>query len=130
MDGKIQPVIAPVIDFVISKGDVADGQVIEVPAVGGFKSGDGNVGAGIKLPGNPSGDGVQLHAIQAAIAHFFWQHSKEVANTHCRFQDVSGLESHLSYGIVDCPDDGGAGIVGIQGGTSGSGVFFLGQEIL
>ena len=63
MNGKTEPVIGPVIDLILSERHVADGDVIEIPSVGGFKSRHGNVCFGIKLLCNPPGDAVQLHAV-------------------------------------------------------------------
>ena len=63
MNGKTEPVIGPVIDLILSERHVADGDVIEIPSVGGFKSRHGNVCFGIKLLCNPPGDAVQLHTV-------------------------------------------------------------------
>ena len=49
--------------LIISEGNVANGQIIEIPAVCGFKACYGDVGLGIQLSGDSSGQAVQLHAV-------------------------------------------------------------------
>jgi len=44
-----------------------------------------------------------------------------------RFKDIALLESHLLHRVIDCPDHGGAGVVGVEGGRSGGGVFLRGE---
>ena len=127
MDVEAQLVIGRVIYFVLAKRHIAYRKVKEVSAVCGFKSSDGDIGFGIKLLGDPSGDGIQFHAIETAASHIFREHTKEIANTHRRLQDVAGLEAHISYSFVDSTDNRGTGVVGIQRGCAGGGVFFWGQ---
>ena len=55
VDTEFQLIVGRVIDRVIAKGDVAHGQIIEVPPVGLFKTGYGNIRFLIQLPGNPPG---------------------------------------------------------------------------
>ena len=38
------------------------------------------------------------------------------------------METHALHGIVDTTDDGGAGIVGVQGAGTGSSVLILGKQ--
>ena len=128
MDVEAQLVIGRVIYFVLAKRHIAYRKVKEVSAVCGFKSSDGDIGFGIKLLGDPSGDGIQFHAIETAASHIFREHSKEIANTHRRLQDVAGLEAHISYSFVDSTDNRGTGVVGIQRGCAGGGVFFWGKR--
>ena len=127
MDEPVMLVVAPVNDLDISKRHIAYRKVKEVSAVCGFKSSDGDIGFGIKLLGDPSGDGIQFHAIETAASHIFREHTKEIANTHRRLQNVAGLEAHISYSFVDSTDNCGTGVVGIQRGCAGGGVFFWGQ---
>ena len=56
----------PCRNFIIAKRDIAYRKVIEIPAVGGFKSGYRNVSLRVQFLRNAPGDAVQLHAIQAA----------------------------------------------------------------
>ena len=39
-------------------------------------------------------------------------------------------EAHLLHRVVDGPDDGGAGVVGVQGAGPGGGVLVLGEQTL
>ena len=126
---EIQLVIGFVPDLILAERHIADGKVIKVPSVGGLKSGHGNVSLGIELLGNPPADGIQLHAIQTAVSHFFRQHTEEIANTAGRLQDVAGLKSHAAHGLVNRFDDRWAGVVCVEGGTSGSCVFLRGQQL-
>ena len=72
VNGKTELVISPVIYLILSKGYIADCQIVEVPAVGGFKACNGNVRLGVQLFGDTARDAVQLHTIQAAVLHFLW----------------------------------------------------------
>ena len=128
MDGEAQLVICLVVDLILAEGDVADGQIVEVPPVGGFKSSYGDVRLGVELLGNASADGVQFHTIQTAVSHFLRQHTEEVAHAAGRFQDVAGLKAQAVDCLVDGTDHRGAGVVGIQCGASGCGVFLRGQS--
>ena len=123
MNGKTELVISPVIDLILSKRHVADSEIIEVPALGGLKACHGNVGLGIELLGDPARNAVQLHAVQAAATHFLRQQAEEVAHAHGRLQNIAGLEAHVAYGFINGLDNGGAGVVGVQRGASGGGVF-------
>ena len=127
VDGKTELVISPVVDLVLSKGHVADGNVEEIPSVGGFKACHGNVCLGIELLGDSAGDAVQLHTVQAASLHLLREKPKKVPDAHGRLQDVAGLEAHAADSLIDCLDNRGAGIVSVQRGSSGGGVFLRGK---
>ena len=127
VNGKTELVISPVIYLILSERDVAHGEVIEVFSVRCFKARDGNVRLGIKLLGNTSGDAVQLHAVELAALHLLRQQAKKVANAHRRLQNVTALEAHIADRFIDCLDDGGAGVVGVQRGRSGRSVFLRGK---
>ena len=128
MNVETQLVVGRVIDLVLTKGYVANGQVKEISTVCCFKTCDGNIGLGVKLLGDPSGDGIQFHAVETAASHFFREHSKEITDTHRRLQDIAGLEAHIFYSFVDSTDNRGACVVGIQRGCAGGGVFFWGKR--
>ena len=124
MDGKTELVVSPVVDLILSKGHVADGKVEEIPPVGGFKACHGNVRLGIELLCDSAGDAVQLHTVQAASLHLLREKPEKIPDAHGRLQDVAGLEAHVANGFIDCLDNRGAGVVGVQGRCSGRGVFF------
>ena len=126
VNGKTELVVSPVVDLVLSKGHVADGKVEEIPSVGGFKACHGNVCLGIELLGDASRNGIQLHAVEPAAFHALRQHTEEVAHAHGRLQDVAGLEAHAADSLIDCLDNRGAGVVSVQRGSSGGGVFLRG----
>lgn len=130
MNVEIQLVIGFVPDLILAERHIADGKVIKVPSVGGLKSGHGNVSLGIELLGYPPADGIQLHAVQLASGHTLRQHTEEIAYTTRRLQDVAGLKSHATHGLVNRFDDRWAGVVRVEGGTSGSYVFLRGQQLL
>ena len=127
VNGKTELVISPVIYLILSERDVAHGKVIEVFSVRCLKARDGNVRLGIKLLGNTSGDAVQLHAVKLAALHLLRQQAKEVADAHRWLQNVASLEAHIADRFIDRLDDGGTGVMGIQRGRSGSGVFLRGK---
>ena len=127
VDVETQLIVGRVIDLVLTEGDISHGEVKKVPAVCGFKACHGDVCFGIELFGNPPGDGIQFHTIQAAVAHFFREHTEKVTHTHGRLQNVAGLEAHISNRFIDCPDDCGAGVMRIQGGSTGGFIFCRGK---
>ena len=127
VDGKAEPVVSPVIDLILSKGYVAHGEVEEVLSVGGFKARHGNIRLGIELLCDAPRDGIQLHAVEPAAFHALRQHTEEVAHAHAGLQNVAGPEAHILYCIVNGVDNGGAGVVGVEGGGAGGGVFLRGK---
>ena len=125
VDAEAQFVICLVCNFIIAKRDVAHCKVIEIPAVGGFKTCYRDVSLRVQLLRNASGDAVQFHTIQAAVLHGVRQHPEKVADTHAGFQNIAATESHFFYCIIDGTDNGGAGIVCIQHRPTGGGVLVL-----
>ena len=126
VDGKTELVKSPVADLILSKRHVAHGEVEEVLSVGGFKAGHGNIRLWIELLCDASRDGIQLHAVEPAAFHALRQHTEEVAHAHAGLQNIAGLEAHVLHRVVNGADNGGAGIVGVQRGRSGGGVFLRG----
>ena len=127
VNGKTELVVSSVVDLILSKGHVADGKVEEIPSVGGFKACHGNIRLGIELLGDSAGDAVQLHTVQAASLHLLREKPKKIPDAHGRLQDVAGLEAHVLHRVVNGADNGGAGVVGVEGGGAGSGVFLRGK---
>ena len=127
MDRKSQLVICLIVDLVLTERHIAHRQIVEITAVGGLETGDGNVCLRVQFFRNAPGDAVQFYAVQPAICHAVRQHSKEVAHTHGRLQNVARLETHALHGIVDATDHGGAGVVSVQSAGTGGGVFVLGE---
>ena len=113
MDGKTELVVSPVVDLILPEGDVAHGEIIKVPPVGGFKTRHGDVGLRVELLCDPARDTVQLHAVELAAAHFLWQTAKEVSNAAGRFQDIAGLEAHAANRFIHSADHRGL-VMGVQ----------------
>ena len=123
VNGKTELVKSPVADLILSKRYVAHGEVEEVLPVGGFKAGHGNIRLGIELLCDSAGNTVQLHAVEPAAFHALRQHTEEVAHAHAGLQNVAGLEAHILHRVVNGADNGGTGVVGVQRGGAGGGVF-------
>ena len=126
VDGKTELVKSPVADLILSKGYVAHGEVEEVLSVGGFKVGHGNIRLWIELLCDSAGNTVQLHAVEPAAFHALRQHTEEVAHAHAWLQNIAGLETHILHRVVNGADNGGTGVVGVEGGGAGGGVFLRG----
>ena len=127
VDGESQLVVRLIVDLVLTERHVANCQIVEITAVGGFKTSHGNVSLRVQFFGDAPGDAVQFYTVQPTVCHAVRQHSKEVAHAHTRFQNVTAAETHALHGIVDATDDGGAGVVGIQHRAAGGSVFVLGE---
>ena len=126
VNGKTELVKSPVADLILSKGHVAHGEVEEILPVSGFKAGHGNIRLGIELLCDASRDGIQLPAVEPAAFHALRQHTEEVAHAHAWLQNVPGLETHILHRIVNGADNGGAGVMGVEGRGAGGGVFLRG----
>ena len=126
VDGKTELVKSPVADLILSKGYVAHGEVEEVLSVGGFKAGHGNIRLWIELLCDSAGNTVQFHAVEPAAFHALRQHTEEVAHAHAWLQNIPGLETHILHRVVNGADNGGTGVVGVEGGGAGGGVFLRG----
>ena len=127
MDGEAQLVIGLVVHLVVAEGYIPDTEVEEVPPVGGLETGHLDVRLRVQLLGDTPGDGVQFHTVEAAALHGLREQSEEIAHAHRRFQDVARLEAHPLHSVIDGLDDGGAGVVGVEGGRSGGSVFLRGE---
>ena len=128
MNTEIQLVIGFISNLILAERHITNGKVIEISPVGGLKPGHGDVGLGVELLCNPSTDGIQLHAVQTAVSHFLRQHTKEIAHTHRRLQNISGLKSHTVHRFIDGLNDRRAGVMGVEGRASGGGIFLRGQQ--
>ena len=122
--------VVPLILYLeIPKGDVAHGHIKK--AVGhlyGFKAVHGNAGVLVKLPRNPPGNGIQLHAIGFAARHVSRQKAQEIAGAAGRFQDIALGKAHLSESLVDSPDNHGRRVKGGEGAGPGRRVFLRIQQ--
>ena len=130
VDGEAQFVVGPVVHLVISEGDIAHGEVVEVPPVRGLEAGHGDMGPGVELLCDAAADAVQLHAVQFRPGHALRQTAEEAAHAAGWLQDVAMLEAYVLQSLIDGADDGGAGVVGIEDGAPGRVVLLRGQGLL
>ena len=126
VNGETELVKSPVADLILAKGYVAHGEVEKVLSVGGFKARHGNICLGVKLLCDSAGNTVQLHTVEPAAFHALRQHTEEVAHAHAWLQNIAGLETHILHRVVNGADNGGTGVVGVEGGGAGGGVFLRG----
>ena len=129
MNTKIQLAVGFVVDLILTKRYIADDKVIEVTPVGSLKAAYCDVRLGIELLCDAPGNMVQLHAVQTAVSHFLRQHTEEIAHTHRRLQNISGLKSHTAHRFIDGLNDRRAGVMSIEGGASGGGIFLRSQQL-
>ena len=125
VDRKSEFIIWLIADTVVAKWHIAHGQIIEIAAVGGFKTCHLDFCLRIQLLRNSPCDGIQFHTIQSAFQHGIRQHTEEVADTHRRFQNIAFLKSHTVQRFIDCTDHGRTGVVRIQSRSPGCGIFFF-----
>ena len=122
--------VVPLIQHLeIPKGDVAHGHIKK--AVGhlyGFKAVHGNAGVLVKLPRDPPGNGIQLHAIGFAARHIRREQAQEIAGAAGRLQNVALGKAHLSESLVDSPDDHGRRVKSGEGAGPGRRVFLQIQQ--
>ena len=128
VDTETEFVVRLVVYPVLAKRNITHGKVIEIAAVGGFKSGNFNAGFWVEFLRNAACDAVQFHTVQAAILHGVRQHTKKVANAHARLQNIAAAEAHALHSIIDGTNHGGAGVVGVQDGATGGGVLIFGEQ--
>ena len=113
MNTEIQLVVGFVVDLILTERHIADGKVKEVTPVGGLKAAYCDVRLGIELLCDAPGNRVQLHAVQTAVSHFLRQHTKEIAHTHRRLQNISSLKPHTAHRFIDGLNDRRAGVMGV-----------------
>ena len=128
VDTKSQLVVRLIVDLVLTERHIAHRQIVKITAVGGFKASHGNVCLRIQFFCNAPGDAVQFHAVQTAVPHGVRQHSKEVAYSHTRFQNITGLKAHLLDRIIDGTNHHRRGVVGVQSRSASGGVLVLGKQ--
>ena len=100
---QIQLVISLFRKFELAERYVSDSNIKEIiRELSFFKSRYLNIGSLIKLLCNLSGYTVKLNTVQSAVTHFIRHHTKEVADTHCRFKYVSFLKAEIFKTFVNC----------------------------
>ena len=130
VDQKTVLLIARVRQAIVAEGDIAHRQVYGVVRqIDVLKAADSDIGLWIKLFGNASGDAVQLYAVKLCVPHSLRQQTKKITHTHSRLQHGSRLNTHTGEGIVNALNDQGRGVMGVQGRTTGSGIFIRCQQL-
>ena len=114
VDAEAQRIVAFIVHQIVPEGHVANGKIIKISAVCGFKARHGNVRIGIELFCNPPGDAVQLHTIELAVLHGIRQHSEEIAHPASRLQNIAGGEPHAPNGLIDTANYGGTGVMSVK----------------
>ena len=131
VDVESQLVVLPVVHRIIPKRDIAHSEVEEVPGELCFLIAlHDNIGIGIELLGNAPADAVQLHAVELGTGHALRQEAEEVAHAAGGFQDIAALIAHIGDSLIDGLDDGGAGVMGIEGGSPCRSIFLRGKRRL
>ena len=129
VDAEAQRIIAFVIHQVVAEGHVANGKIIKIPPVCGFKARHGNVRIGIELLCNPPGNAVQLHAVQPGAGHMIWKHPEKVAHAAGWLQNIAGGKTHALNGLIDTPNHCRAGVMSVEHGFPRCLVFLILQQL-
>ncbi len=127
VDGKFVTVPARVVDGVIAKRDVGNGEVVKsIGEFGLFKRLGANVRVGIKRFGDARRQRINLNAGDGRAAeHVFGHEADEVADAAGGFKHAPALESEPLGGAIHRADDGRRGVMGVEGGGAGGTVFFV-----
>ena len=112
---KAQLVVGLIADTVVAEGDVSNSQIVEISVVGGLKACHRDLRLGVKFLRNPSGNGIQFHAVKSAFLHGIRQHSEEVSDSHGRLQDISLFKAHVAHCFINCLNHRGTCVMRIQG---------------
>ena len=107
-------IIPLVVERIAAERHIADGKVKKaVRQLGILKPLHRDAALLVQLLGDAAGEGVQLHAVQAAVLHALRHQPKKVANAAGRLQDVAGAETHILHRLIDGLDNGGGRVVGV-----------------
>ena len=121
VDAVAAGVVPPVGQGEAAERDVADRQV--EAAFGGAGAGEGlvgDVGIGVQPGRDRGGDRVQFHARDPGAAG---READEVPASAPCFQDPAPGEAELLHSRPDCLDEGGVGVVRVEGVAGGGGQF-------
>ena len=129
MNEQVVFVIPLIVQAVIAKRHIADGEIKEViRKFGVFVTGNLNVRVRVQLAGNASADAVQLHAGELTVFHALRQHTEEVADTHGRLQNFAVFKTELRRSIIDRADDRGRGVMRVKDRCACGLVFVLSEQ--
>ena len=96
MNPEIVLVVGRIIDLIISKWYISEHHIKKIGLKSSlFKAGNLNLGRLVQLPCYPSGYPIKFHAISFAVLQRNRHTSEEAADSHRRFQYISGSESEL-----------------------------------
>ena len=129
MNEQVVFVIPLIVQAVIAKRHIADGEIKEViREFGVFVTGNLNVRVRVQLAGNASADAVQLHAGELTVFHALRQHTEEVADTHGRLQHLAALKTHLTERSIHCLDNDRRGVMRVKDRCACGLVFVLSEQ--
>ena len=116
VDKEILAVVAAVDQLIVSKGDVSDDGIEKAVRKLRFLKALGSNGVLlVKLPCDPCGDSVQLHAVHPDVLHAVRDHAHEITDAAGRLKDVASRKPHPLQCLIHAPDHHGRRIEGIQG---------------
>ena len=127
VDGKLVIVPARVVDGVIAKRDIGNGEVVKsIGEFGLLKRLGADVRVGIKRFGDARGQRINFNAGDGRAAeHVFGHEADEVADAAGGFKHAPALEAEAPGGAIHRADDGRRGVMGVEGGGAGGAVFFV-----
>ena len=96
MNPEIVLVVGRVMDLIIAKGHISNNHIKKIGLKSSlFKAGNLNLGRLVQLPCYPSGYSIKFHTIAFAVLQRNRHTSEEAADSHRRFQYISGSKSEL-----------------------------------
>ena len=129
VDQKIVLIIARLGQLVTAEGHIADGKVKGViRQFDALKAVHSDICLRVKLLCDSARDTVQLDTVQLGAVILFRQQTKEIADAHRRFQHGVRLDTHVLQRGIHGADHRRRGVVGVQRGAAGGGVFLRCQQ--
>ena len=127
MDGKFVIVETRVVNGVIAKWDIGNGEVVKsIGEFGLLKRLGTDVRVGIKSLGNACGQRINFDAGDGRAAeHVFRHEADEVADAAGGFEHAPAFETEPFGGAIHRADDGRRGVMGVEGGGAGGTMFFV-----
>ena len=129
MNHEVISIILTVIHLIGTKRYISDCHIKKIIwIIGLFKSFDLDIGIRIQQHPNSSADAVKFHAIQIRLSQFFWKHSKEISNSHGRFQNISFFKTEIFKCLIHTVDNNRLCVMGIQCRFPGCSILFRGKQ--
>ena len=130
VDGKLVVVPARVVDGVIAKRNIGNGEVVKsIGEFGLLKRLGANVRIGIKRLGDARGQRINFNAGDGRAAeHVFGHEADEMADAAGGFEHAPAFEAEPLGGAIHRADDGRRGVMGVEGGGAGGTMFFVRKD--